>query len=201
MKLLRLTLGLFIGCLLLASCAAKPKNLFVLMPDADGKVGTITVTNKAGTQTLSNLRQATEIKDADAAPTKPFVLEESEVKKTFGDALAAQKEFPVWLLFFELRSTVLTHESEEALKQIIATIKNRKSTDISVIGHTDRVGTRQKNYQLSIGRALKIRDILVSRGIDPQYIEVYGLGEDMPLVKTENGVSEPRNRRAEVKVR
>jgi outer membrane protein OmpA-like peptidoglycan-associated protein len=52
-----------------------------------------------------------------------------------------------------------------------------------------------------MGRAQKIRDILVSHGIDPQYIEVYGLGEDMPLVKTENGVPEPRNRRAEVKVR
>ena len=201
MKLLRLALGLFIGCLLLASCAAKPKNLFVLMPDADGKVGTITVTNKVGTQTLSNLRQATEIKSADTAPTTPFILEESEITKTFGDALAAQKVFPVWQLFFESRSTSLTHESHEALKEIIATIKDRKSTDITVIGHTDRVGTRQKNYALSMGRALKIRDILVSRGIDPQYIEVNALGEDMPLVKTEDGVPEPRNRRAELKVR
>jgi outer membrane protein OmpA-like peptidoglycan-associated protein len=200
MKLLRLALGLFIGCILLTSCALK-KDLFVLMPDADGKVGAITVTNKAGTQTLSNLRQATEIKDPDRAPMKPFVMEESEIKRTFGDALAAQKEFPVWLLFFELRSTALTHESHETLKEIIATINNKKSTDISLIGHTDRVGARQRNYALSVARALKIRDILVSHGIDPQYIGVNGLGEDMPLVKTEDGVSEPRNRRVEVKVR
>ncbi len=200
MKLFRLALGLFIGCILLTSCAGK-KDLFVLMPDADGKVGAITVTNKAGTQTLSDLRQATEIKDADTAPVRPFVLEESDIKRTFGDALAAQKEFPVWLLFFEGRSTVLTHESYDTLKEIITTIKNKRSTDISIIGHTDRVGSRQKNYALSMARAQKIQDFMVSQGIDPQYIEVYGLGEDMPLVKTEDGVAEPRNRRAEVKVR
>ena len=203
MKLVQFVLGCSIVCIFLTSCASatKQKNLFVLMPDADGKVGSITVTNKDGLQTMSNPRQAVEVKDAHTAPTTPFLLQEGEITKVFGAALAAQKEFPVWQLFFDLNTTTLTKGSQGTLKEIIATIKDKKSTDVSIIGHTDRTGTREKNYALSVERAVKIRDILVSQGIDPQFIEVNGYGEEIPLIKTEDEVAEPRNRRAEVKVR
>ena len=171
------------------------------MPDAGGKVGSITVTNKGGTQTLSRSGQATEVKDAGAAPTSPSVMDKGEIASVFGAALAAQKEFPVWLVFFKTDTTSLTKDSYGTLKEIAAEIKQRKSTDISITGHTDRLGTREANFALSVERALKIRDILVSQGIDPRFIETNGVGEEVPLVKTRDEVPEPQNRRAEVKVR
>lgn len=171
------------------------------MPDSDGKVGSITVTSKAGTQTLSSSRQATEIKDASATPTTPFALEEGEIISIFGAALAAQKEFPVWRVYFKFSTKSLTKDSYDTLEEIVAAIQRSKSTDISITGHTDRVGTRQANYSLSVERALKIRDILVSEGIDPQFIDINGVGEEVPLVKTDDEVPEPQNRRAEIRVR
>jgi outer membrane protein OmpA-like peptidoglycan-associated protein len=201
MRLLRLMLVGSIVCIFLTSCAAKQKSLFVLLPNPDGKPSSIIVTTKDGSQTLSTPRQATVVIGTSAAPSEPAPMEEGEIAKIFGPALAAQKEFPSWLLYFELNSTSLTRASQEAMKEIIATVKSLKSIDISVVGHTDRLGTRQKNYTLSVERAVKVRNILVSQGVDPRIIQANGYGEDMPLIQTEDEVPEPRNRRAEVKVR
>ena len=201
MRLLRLMLVGSIACLFLISCATKQKSLFVLLPNPDGKPSSIIVTNKDGSQTLSEPRQATVVNGADTAPTPPVPMEEAEIAQIFGPALAALKEFPSWRLYFELNSASLTKSSQEALKEIIATITNMKSVDVYIVGHTDRLGTRQKNYTLSVERAAKVRNILISHGVDPRSIVINGYGEDMPLVQTEDEVPEPRNRRAEVKVR
>jgi outer membrane protein OmpA-like peptidoglycan-associated protein len=203
MKLFQFVIGCSIVCIFLTSCASatKQKNLFVLIPDADGKVGSITVTNKNGSQTMSNPRQAVEVTGTHTAPTTPFLLQEGEITKVFGAALAVQKEYPVWQVFFELNTATLTKNSQETLKEIIATIKDKKSTDVSIIGHTDRVGTQKNNYALSIERAIQVRNILASQSIDPRFIEVNGYGEEIPLIKTEDEVAEPRNRRAEVRIR
>jgi outer membrane protein OmpA-like peptidoglycan-associated protein len=188
--------------LLLVSCSTPGKNLFVLVSDPDGKTGEITVSNKAGTQAVAKPGHVTEVKDAHTAPVPPEPMDEKEIKRIFGAALAAQPQSPVtYILYFEKGSTNLTKESEQLLPTIIATIKERKSSDIAVVGHSDRVGTRQKNYELSFDRAQRIKDVLVSKGASLRDVEIDSHGEDNPLVKTADEVPEPRNRRVEVTVR
>ena len=199
-------LGIFFVCgvllFFLNSCAARQKNLFVLLPDPDGKVGQIIVTNQGGSQVVAKPMHATEVKDAKAPPTEPFPMEKSEIDKIFGAALAAQPDPPAhYTLYFRTGSTDLIADSEKLLPEILAMIEARKSTDISVVGHTDRVGTTQQNYRLGLDRAGGVRQILVSKGVDPSIIEVDSHGEDNPLIKTEDEVPEPRNRRVEVTVR
>ena len=46
-----------------------------------------------------------------------------------------------------------------------------------------------------------MRDEFVKLGIAPDRITVAGRGEREPLVPTEDGVAEPRNRRVEINVR
>jgi len=200
----RLGIVLVCGVLLffLNSCAARQKNLFVLLADPDGKVGQIIVTNQGGSQVVAKPMHATEVKDAKAPPTEPFPMEKSEIDKIFGAALAAQPDPPAhYNLYFRTGSTDLIADSEKLLPEILAMIEARKSTDISVVGHTDRVGTTQQNYRLGLDRAGGVRQILVSKGVDPSIIEVDSHGEDNPLIKTEDEVPEPRNRRVEVTVR
>lgn len=177
------------------------KSLFVLMPDSDDKVGEIVVSNKGESQIISKAGYATEVKDTNTPPSSPFPLEESEITKIFGEALAAQPEPPLrYLLYFKLGSTDLTKKSEKLLRNIIKTIKNQKSTHISVVGHTDRLGSRQFNSQLGLDRAEWIKKHFISKGIDPSTIDVDSHGEDSPLIKTKDEVAEPRNRRVEVTV-
>jgi outer membrane protein OmpA-like peptidoglycan-associated protein len=72
--------------------------------------------------------------------------------------------------------------------------------DVSVIGHTDTIGTRDYNYQLSLRRARKVADLLASHGVDRNMLDIESHGEDNLLVKTGDQVREPRNRRVEITV-
>jgi len=165
-------------------------------------VGEIVVSNKGGSQILTKPRHATEVQDANVAPTAPFLLEESKIAEIFAAALAAQPDAPArYLLYFKMGSTDLTEESEKLTVEVLETIEARKSIDISIVGHTDRVGSRQLNFRLGMDRAERIKKVLVSKGVDPSIIEVDSHGEDSPLIKTEDEVPEPRNRRVEVTVR
>lgn len=174
----------------------------VLLPEPDGQVGQIEVSNPTGTQVLSRPWEATEIAGADQPPAEPVRLDEAEVQEMFGDALAAQPMPPQhFILYFEMDSTELTSESRDLLPGIVEAIRERKSVDTSVVGHTDTVGAKDHNYRLSLERATAIGDLLKSLGVDPAILSISSHGEEDLLVKTPDDVVEPRNRRVEVTVR
>lgn len=50
------------------------KSLFILLPDEDGNIGEITVSNDAGTVILNKAFQSTMVLTADTAPSKPVIL-------------------------------------------------------------------------------------------------------------------------------
>ncbi len=186
---------------LVASCAAK-KDLVVLLPDPDGQVGKIAVSNRGGEQVLARAFQATEITARDVAPSQPAFMKEEEVKNIFRDALSAQPDLPIRvILYFRAGTTELTGESLRQLPQLFAATLARKAKEVAIVGHTDRVGPREANYKLGLDRAQAIRAHLVTLGIDPALISVDSHGEDNPLYKTEDEVAEPRNRRIEVTIR
>ncbi len=181
------------------------RDLIVLLPDPDGKVGIITVTTNKGFQVVDKPGYAIEIEDLNIAPITPKPVNENEINEVFGPALLAQPDpsnrFLLFILYFEHDTTKLTHESKSFFQEILENIKNRKSNEVYVVGHTDLVGTEVYNMELSSKRARYIRDLLVSKGIKPGVLFVSYYGKSRPLVPTENEVSEPRNRRVEVLVR
>jgi outer membrane protein OmpA-like peptidoglycan-associated protein len=188
--------------LFLGSCSAPPKNLFVLLPDPDGKTGQIVVENRGGTQTIDKPGHVTEVKDAATPPAPPRPMDEKEITRLFGTALTAQPATPVtYILNFKTGAADLTEESTRRLPEIFAAIAERKSSDLSVVGHSDTVGTKQKNHEISYNRAQRVKEILVSMGVDPLAISTESHGEENPLIKTPDEVAEPRNRRVEVTVR
>lgn len=197
---------LFAGVLILCSlvaCTKSGKNMVVvLLPGPDGKTGQIVVSNKAGSRLISEADHATRVSSADEAPSEPFVMEDVRIKETFGEALSALPTPPVhFTLYFHTGTTIITLESRKLLTEVLPALSSRKATEVSVVGHTDRVGTRRMNYRLGMDRAMEIRQLLVSQGIAPGIIEVTSHGEDNPLVKTDDEVPCPQNRRVEVILR
>lgn len=204
---------------LLAACAAKPvaiapepvpgpasppdpKNSVVLLADADGKVGSVVVENKAGSRTLDRAGVATRILDAGTAPTEPATMTAAEIEATFGDALAAQPPPPLhFVLYFEHGSTELTAASRRDVSAVVAAVRERASVDTSVVGHSDTAGDTRRNVELSLRRAMAVGALLAAEGIDPGALDITSHGEANPLVPTGDNVSEPKNRRVEVTVR
>jgi outer membrane protein OmpA-like peptidoglycan-associated protein len=202
MKALGIVLAFSVLLIFLNACSTTHKNLFVLIPDPDGRLGEIIITNKGGSEVIARPGYATEVKDANVAPSEPFPLGESQINKIFGAALAAQPEPPIrYILYFNAATADLTENFEKLIPGILSTIEARKSRDVSIVGHTDRVGSRQLNDKLGLERAVRIKEILISKGVDPSIIDVSSHGEDNPLIQTEDGVLEPLNRRVEVTIR
>lgn len=196
-------ISLFISsAFFLAVIACGTKSTVVLVPDPDGRVGKLEVTNQGGTQTLDRANQSVQIKNKKTAPGIPTKLSHDEITAVFSDALAAQPLPPAkFILHFLPDSNLLTQESEKLLPQIIQTILKRKSNDIVISGHTDTMGTKEYNYQLSLDRAKTMFDVLVANGAVPDDIRVTSHGEGNLLVKTPDDVAEPKNRRVEVVIR
>ena len=185
-------------------CSAN-QDLIVLLPDPNGKVGKIRVTTKGGSQIIDKPGYGAQIEDSGNPPIAPNPIDQTEITGVFGAALSAQPDptdrFVLFILRFENDKTKLVHESKELLPTIVRTIKNRKSNEIYVVGHADRVGTDLYNIKLSSRRAYYVRDFLISSGIKASTLIVSFHGKAKPLVYTEDGVAEPLNRRVEVIVR
>jgi outer membrane protein OmpA-like peptidoglycan-associated protein len=202
MKASGVVLACGVSLVLLTSCAASKTSLVVLQSDPDGKTGEVVVSTKAGSQVLARAGDATRVKDTNNPPSAPFRVEGAEIARTFGPALAAQPAPPIlYVLRFRSGSTDLMPESEKLIGEILRSVRARHSTDISVVGHTDRVGKRESNYRLGLDRALQVKGILVSKGVEAAFIEVESHGEDNPLIPTDNEVPELRNRRVVVTVK
>ena len=178
--------------------AAPAAVLVVVLPSADGHVGTVIVESQ-GRRTVLNQPYAASRIGPEAGATQ---LSEQEVKSAFGAALDSIPARPAsFLLYFTTGTDELTEESKLELDRMLEELRRRPAPDILVIGHTDRVGSELDNDRLSLQRAERVRSSLVAQGIAPGRIEARGRGERDPIVQTADGVDEPKNRRVEINVR
>ncbi|TRO82283.1 OmpA family protein [Desulfuromonas acetexigens] len=195
--------GLCIGLSLMiavSGCAGKD-NLIVLTPDDSGQVGALKLSNDGGEAVLDREGQALHLGDRRTSPGAPAPIS-AEERALFAAALAAQPLAPVsYLLYFEFDSNNLTAESRQRLDDILRAAQERDSQDLLVIGHTDRAGDADYNAALSLQRAEVVRELLASKGIGAEFIQISSHGEGNPLIPTADEVAEARNRRVEVVVR
>jgi len=186
--------------LVLGGCATPRQDLVVLLPDKEGKVGTVVVQNPKGNAVL-NTAYATARTTSDGGVQRG-TASQSEVKNVFGSTLAAQPPRPIsFTLYFESGSDEFTEQSKQEVKRLLAEMARRQAPDITAIGHTDLVGPDPSNDALSLQRAERVKSILVGMGIPAERILTAGRGRREPLIPTADGESEPRNRRVEISVR
>ena len=179
-----------------------PPTLIVLLPDPDsGTTGRARVSNEFGSADLAAPRAATRV-TADGPPGPVSTMSEADVKRLFGDALAALPPAPRhFTLHFRFESDALTEESTALVPKILSTVKGLSVPEVVVVGHTDTMGDPRANLALGLKRAISVRDILVKAGLAPSTIEVTSHGEADLLVKTPDNTPQPRNRRVEITVR
>lgn len=189
-----------LGC---AQPPAPPKPTYservILLPNRDGKPSAVIVKRATGEQELSTPYQALELAQGKEQPGQ---LDRSAVEQRYGGVLSAQPARPFsYTLYFNSATTELTPQSRASLNDVRQKIKGFPAAQVSVIGHTDRVGSPESNDALSLKRAGAVRDMLVQIGIPRDAIEIVGRGERELLVQTADGKSEERNRRVEIKLR
>jgi outer membrane protein OmpA-like peptidoglycan-associated protein len=106
-----------------------------------------------------------------------------------------------FVVFFGFNKCNLSEQADGVVTEAAATARAQGAARISVVGHTDTVGSDRYNQKLSECRANTVKGALVSKGIPEGGISAIGHGETALLVQTGDGVKEPQNRRATIDLR
>lgn len=79
------------------------------------------------------------------------------------------------------KAEITDKNSLQFLDSLAIAIKKYKPQQISIIGHTDAVGSELDNLQLSKNRAEFVKNYLNNKGVAPQQIFALGKGESEPI--------------------
>ena len=116
----------------------------------------------------SKARQAALEKALAEAAQKPAVVEVVESDVNAGTAV-----------FFTIGKTDINAEGKIVLDQMVQTIKSSEGKFV-VTGYADKeTGTKARNMQLSQQRAQNVHDYLVSKGVNPDRLDVIAKGSEV----------------------
>lgn len=99
---------------------------------------------------------------------------------------------------FDFDKYKIKPEFEDVIRQLAKTTRENRNVRVSVIGHTDTMGTRDYNFALGGRRAEAVRKMLVSYGIPDDQIVAVSSGENDLKVQTGDQVKNAANRRVRV---
>ena len=103
-------------------------------------------------------------------------------------------------LYFKYRSYKLLEDSKYELGRIINLMKDNPNMNIEISGHTDNVGSRSYNLELSQKRAGSVVNYLVKNGISRDRLVPKGYGQSRPIASNKTEKNREKNRRVEIKV-
>ncbi|MFK8026115.1 MAG: OmpA family protein [Ilumatobacter sp.] len=98
---------------------------------------------------------------------------------------------------FESGESEILPESEGLLNQGLLLFNLRPAMTITIVGHTDSVGTEEDNLALSGERAGAVRAWFIDRDVDPDRIDVFAAGEGSPIADNDTVQGRLLNRRIE----
>ena len=103
-------------------------------------------------------------------------------------------------IFFEFNSFDLLPESYTELKKVIDYMNSNPKMKIEIGGHTDNVGTKEYNKDLSQNRARSVYNYLISKSIDANRLSFKGYDYSVPIADNDTEEGRAKNRRTEFKV-
>jgi len=99
---------------------------------------------------------------------------------------------------FAFGSATFTEGTPPVIDDIVEIILKYPKSSFSVEGHTDSIGTKGYNQELSERRANAVVDYLSSRNVSSSRLSASGLGETSPIDTNINSAGRANNRRVEI---
>jgi outer membrane protein OmpA-like peptidoglycan-associated protein len=104
-------------------------------------------------------------------------------------------------IYFDFDKATFQNESYNELNKLERMLKQNEALSVEISGHTDNIGGKAYNLQLSKRRAEAVKDFLTSKGIDARRVTAVGYGEANPLASNDDETDGREiNRRVEMKV-
>lgn len=127
----------------------------------------------------------------------------AEIKQTVPGATVVREGEGIIVKFdsgilFDVDKTDIKPAAQTNLQNLATSLQKNPQTNIFIIGHTDDTGTPDHNVDLSLRRAISVKEYLTSVGVNAARLNTQGKGESEPIV--DNGTPDGRaqNRRVEI---
>ena len=101
---------------------------------------------------------------------------------------------------FATGTSELSGPAREALARFSGVVASYPGLRFNVEGHTDNTGSPTANTELSLRRAIAVRDYLIGQGVAASTIDVAGLGSSRPAADNTTAQGRAKNRRVEIVV-
>lgn len=180
----------------MSGCTSKVE--VILLPQSDGSVGKVIVTDNNKTTLLDQAWQKVETKNLG----QKEILSKQTIESKYSELLKTMpEEIKNYRLYFEFDSLTMTETSSNMFKEIINELKSNAVLQIDVVGYSDRAGDAEYNKILSMERAQNVIELLKAAGIAHHIIKLDYYGEKNPIIPTADGVAKKENRRVEVTIK
>lgn len=99
---------------------------------------------------------------------------------------------------FDTGKATLKAESTPLLNEVLALLASDKAIKLSIEGHTDNVGDKRANLELSRRRAEAVVVWLTGKGVDSKRLKADGKGDTAPVADNRSEDGRAKNRRVEL---
>ncbi|HET8697525.1 MAG TPA: OmpA family protein [Gammaproteobacteria bacterium] len=99
---------------------------------------------------------------------------------------------------FATGTSTLSGSARESLARFAGVVASYPNLSFKIEGHTDDTGGGEKNRELSLRRAISVRDYLIGQGVQASRIDVDGFGPARPIADNSTAEGRARNRRVEI---
>lgn len=101
-------------------------------------------------------------------------------------------------IHFAFASNVIPDSATKDVAKLIQFMNDNPASKITIIGHTDNIGTDERNQPRSEARAKALGDKLIAGGIDASRITTSGKGSKIPVASNDTEPGRAENRRIEI---
>ncbi|MBR9978191.1 MAG: OmpA family protein [Bacteroidetes bacterium] len=114
------------------------------------------------------------------------------------DNLEEDKTFVLADVHFDFDRDAIRHEYVAELAQKVEIFDAYPQMIVEIRGHTDSEGSDSYNKNLSIRRALAVKNFFVRAGVDPSRMQAKGFGATRPIMDNSTELGRAFNRRVEL---
>jgi len=137
--------------------------------------------------------------EEDKCPAEPGTLENHgcpEIKKELTEKI----NYTASNILFNPGSDRLAKGTDTVLDGLASLLQAHAELNLAIDGHTDNVGSPEKNRVLSQKRATAVRAYLIRKGIAAARLTATGYGQEKPRADNATTEGKAANRRVELKV-
>jgi len=133
------------------------------------------------------------------------IIETAEMKQKLefsaeqmAEQLASAGHLALYGILFDTGQATIKPESNALLDEVAKLVKEDPKLQLVVEGHTDNVGQKAANLELSKRRAAAVQAALVARGVAGERLTTQGYGDSKPIADNATEEGRAKNRRVEL---